>query len=657
MNITRNIPHYLLLLSFTLQAGCASAPWPTSQVAGVTPEERLANAATKRENYPKNTESQKTFYQTKENAINTLLNEGAALLQAGQLEAAHTAYMRVLAMSPENNKAKLALLTIARSKAQLSKLDEAKVAFDTGNFVAAKQMAYDLLLENPSFEPALTLLDMMDESEKKIASSTPALASKSEKPISLQFRDTDIKVIFEAITRVTGINFILDKDIKKSTKATIFVENANIEEAITMVLASNGLTKKNLTTQSAIIYPNTRKKAKDYQELMVRSFYIKNTTSARIADMLRAVLKTKDLYVDDRLNMLVVRDTPEVIHLAQKLVAANDMPDPEVMLDLEVIEVNRTRLQELGIIYPSKLNVATGATMTLDALLNDVNQLNTVVTSYNGENPGVNFKKTTGDINILSNPRLRVKNNEKANISVGDKVPLITTTVVSGNATSASQTVQYLDVGLKLNLQPRVSIDNYVNIKLGLEVNSLGNQVTSINGAPVYQIGSRNANTVLRLKDGETQILGGLISDDERQSTSGLPGFADLPLVGKLFSNNQNTKQKTEIILVITPHIISNIQQPSAKMTEYWSGTESLISDKPKGNFATDAESNDHAINESSSSRNEADEISANTDEVAKESNNDVLITPKANDQPTGADVQNINDVSKKINTIEFEPE
>jgi general secretion pathway protein D len=194
-------------------------------------------------------------------------------------------------------------------------------------------------------------------------------------------------------------------------------------------------------------------------------------------------------------------------------------------------------------------------------------------------NPAVNFRKTTGDVNLLSNPRIRVRNNEKAKILVGDKVPIITTTSTAN--VGVSENVQYVDVGLKLDVEPRITADNFVNIKVGLEVSSLGDKTNTRNGATVYTIGTRNADTILRLKDGETQVLAGLISDDERKNASKLPGLGDIPLLGRLFANQQDQKTKTEIVLAITPRIISNIVRPKAEISEYWSGTESVITDKP----------------------------------------------------------------------------
>ncbi len=196
--------------------------------------------------------------------------------------------------------------------------------------------------------------------------------------------------------------------------------------------------------------------------------------------------------------------------------------------------------------------------------------------------PAVNFKKTVGDVNLLANPRIRVRNNEKAKVHVGDKVPVITTTSTAN--VGVSQSVQYVDVGLKLEVEPRIALDDHVNIKVAREVASIVKEIdsTKSGGGLFYQIGTRNASTLLRLKDGETQVLAGLISDDERKNASRLPGLGDIPLIGRLFSSQKDERNKTEIVLAITPRVINNLLRPESEIQEYWSGTETGITDRPQ---------------------------------------------------------------------------
>lgn len=560
----------LLVLS-----GCAYAPWDKGGVPGATPEERVANARQKVEAHPDEAAPRKDMHLTREQAIAQLMLDAERARAERRFEEAGELYNRLLALSPDNNRALVGRAIIERERQHEMRVAEAKRLVSENKLDGAQAIVREVMLENPSHPGAIELQKELRAKRKTVSNEPPRLKPPFEKPVTLELREANIKMVFEALSRATGINFILDKDIKPDTKATVFIKKARIEDAIEMVLATNGLQKKALSETSALVFPNTQQKLKDYQDLMIRSFYLTNGNAKQVATLIKTMLKTKDVYVDERLNMLVMRDTPEVIRIAEKLIAGNDLPDPEVMLEIEVLEISRSRLQELGIEYPSQLAVVNSA-LTLEALKN-------VTSSTIGvsPNPAVNFKKTAGDVNLLSNPRIRVRNNEKAKVQVGDKVPVITSNV-STTAATVTESIQYIDVGLKLEVEPRIALDDYVNIKLGLEVSSLGDKTTSINGTTAFTIGTRNASTLLRLKDGETQVLAGLISDEERKSASKLPGLGDIPLLGRLFSNQEDKRNKTEIVLAITPRILGNISRPDAEIAEYWSGTETGITDKPQ---------------------------------------------------------------------------
>ena len=576
--LIKNIKNNCLLSMLMLLAGCAFAPWEKPAPKTDTPEARVAIVQKKADAKPDATAIRKDILVAKEQAVVQLSTQAEQAKAKGQLQQAEGFYDRILSFLPDDPNTTKAKTQLTQQKAQDIKLQQATQMAANNQLEAAKESVRKLLMENPQQPQALALQQEIDHQLNPVKITPPVLKPAFDKPVTLELRDANIKVVFEALSRATGINFILDKDIKPDTKATIFIKKARIDEAIDMVLSSNGLQKKALSENTALVFPSTAQKFKDYKDLVIRSFYFTNTNAKQVAALLKTMLKTKDIFVDDRLNMLVMRDTPEAIRIAEKLIAANDLEDPEVMLDIEVLEVSRSRLQELGIVYPNQLAVVTSDALTL-ASLKSLKSANFGVSP----NPAINFKKTVGDVNLLSNPRIRVKNNEKAKVLVGDKVPIITTTSTAN--VGISENVQYVDVGLKLDVEPRITLDDFVNIKVGLEVSSLGEKTVTRNGATVYTIGTRNANTVLRLKNGETQILAGLILDDERKNASRLPGLGDIPLLGRLFSNQEDRKSKTEIVLAITPRIIGNISRPQAEITEYWSGTETLINDKPQVNL------------------------------------------------------------------------
>jgi len=585
-----------LCLITSLLSSCAFAPWEKSAVKGKTPEERTSSAQKQASAKPEAAIPRKDLLLTQDQAIIELLTEAEKARSSGQLNEAIALYDRIIALAPNNVRAISGKASIDREQQQVLRIEEARKLSDSKNPYAALAILRGVLMESPKNQQALALQSEIRAQNPLPRIEPPKLKPPFQKPVTLEFRDVTVKMMFEALSRATGINFILDKDIRSDTKATAFIRNSPIEEAIEMVLATNGLEKKALTETSALIFPNTAQKNKDYKELMIRSFYLSNASAKDVASSLRTILKTKDVVVDDRLNMIVLRDTPEVIRIAEKLVASNDLADPEVMLEIEVLEVSRTRLQELGITYPNQIAVnnlipvetataAGSAVVKTSALTSQplsIQSFNKLTGNSLGvsPNPALNFKKTTGDVNLISNPRIRVRNNEKAKILVGDKVPIITTTSTAN--VGISESVTYLDVGLKLDVQPRITLDDFVNIKIELEVSSLGEKTVTKNGASVYSIGTRNASTQLRLKDGETQVLAGLILDDERKNTSKLPALGDIPLLGRLFSDQEDKKSKTEIVLAITPRILGNISHPNSEVAEYWSGTDVLINDRPQ---------------------------------------------------------------------------
>jgi general secretion pathway protein D len=248
------------------------------------------------------------------------------------------------------------------------------------------------------------------------------------------------------------------------------------------------------------------------------------------------------------------------------------------MLQVEVLEVGSSRLLELGIRFPDSLAVSlvgaagTPGTITLTEWLNRGSEI--VQLSFTDPLFLFSLRQQDGTTNVLANPRIRVKNKEKARIHIGDRVPVITTTAAATGG-FVSESVNYLDVGLKLEVEPLIYLDDEVSIKVGLEVSNIAREVRTVGSSTLtYQIGTRNANTVLRLRDGETQVLAGLISDEDRRSASRVPGIGDMPVLGRLFSSTRDNTVKTEIVLLITPRLVRTVVRPDVRSVEFAAGTE-----------------------------------------------------------------------------------
>jgi general secretion pathway protein D len=190
------------------------------------------------------------------------------------------------------------------------------------------------------------------------------------------------------------------------------------------------------------------------------------------------------------------------------------------------------------------------------------------------------LRQQDGSASVLANPRIRVKNKEKARIHIGDRVPVITTTAAATGG-FVSESVTYLDVGLKLEVEPLIYLEDEVGIKVALEVSNIAREIRSTSNSLTYQIGTRTANTVLRLRDGETQILAGLISDEDRRSASRVPAIGELPVLGRLFSSTRDTTTKTEIVLLITPRLVRSIARPDVRSAEFAAGTEASSGSPP----------------------------------------------------------------------------
>ncbi len=468
----------------------------------------------------------------------------------------------------------------------------AKAAMDRKEWDKARNQVRQILIEDPRQPDALRLAQVLDKADAdKRGGSRQSLSDAFRKPITIEFKEAPLKSVFEVISRSSGINFIFDRDIKLDQKTSIFLRNSTIDAAIRLTLLTNQLEQQVLDGNTVLIHPSTQAKVREYQPLRVRVFYLSNAEAKTVAATLKTILKTRDLVSDDKLNMLVMRDTPEAIALAEKLVAAHDVAEPEVMLEVEVLEVNRKRLLELGVRWPDQLSLtplgANESGLTLADLWSVSRDRTGRTIGASVGSTSINARKVDSDGEILANPRIRVRNRQKAKILIGDRVPNITST--SSATGFVAESITYVDVGLKLDVEPTVYVDGEVAINVALEVSTIVDQLKTQAGSVAYRIGTRSAQTVLRLKDGENQVLAGLLSNEERSAANKVPGLGELPVAGRLFGSHLDDENKTEIVLSITPRILRNIQRPGASTLEFDSGTEaSLGASFPAGAIAAD---------------------------------------------------------------------
>lgn len=442
---------------------------------------------------------------------------------------------------------------------------------------------------NPDNQEAAEAVKQMQKSRRTKLDGYE-LNLKSTKPITLKFKDAKIKELFNIISQLSGINFVFDEGVKDQN-FSIYLENATFLQALDIITGLNKLGKKTLNENTIIIFPKTPDKNKQYEDLFVQTFYLNKLDAKKAVNLIRTMLQVKKIYVNEEMNALVIRDTPEVIEVARKILDANDVPDAEVVLEVEVVELSKKNAENFGLVlsrYAVSAGFSKGNTLLSDVLSASTSSASTTISPDNllkfslgaphgfitVPNATFNLGKTLANGETLSNPKIRVKNREKAKFNVGTRVPI--TTANTTNQT-VSVNVQYVDVGVKLNVEPTIQLNNDVSIKLGLEVSSILSRET-VGGADssttVVTIGTRNLDTVLNLKDGETSIIGGLIQDNKSASKKKVYLLGDIPIIGALFSGHDKSDDKTELLLAITPRIVRGITMPESDAAAFWSGKE-----------------------------------------------------------------------------------
>ncbi|MBI5599575.1 MAG: secretin and TonB N-terminal domain-containing protein [Deltaproteobacteria bacterium] len=570
----------LFLACLFFAAGCTTAARTVREgdkfAAAGSWDEAVLNYTEAFKKDPRNLEYRMKYLTAKVEAARIHFARGADYLSRANHEAALLEFKAAFLLDPTFRKAEEAL---KKAQNQIDSLYHygrgIEFLKDRKEAEARRSFKRALKLDPDNASAAAELEKFKKEAGAGVVIDGYELDLKSALPITLEFKDAGVKTVFGVLAKLSGVNFVFDSDVRDA-KTSVYLKDSTFKEALDLLLTTNNLSKKVVGRNAVIIYPSTPNKLRQYEEMVVKVFYLTNIEAQKAVNLIRTMVRAKDLYVHAERNAIVVRAKPESIELARKILEATDLADAEVILAVDVMEVSRRKGLELGISPPSSATVSipqedvsgdiTGILLKNLGHLSSADLIATIPSAV------LNMKVEDGDVEILANPRIRVKNNEKARIHIGDRVPIITTTVLSNQQTQ--ETVQYQDVGLKLSVEPNIRPNDEVDLKLNLEVSSLGKGTVTNNLSTVYEIGTRNVETTLRLYDGETQIIGGLISDRERTTVAKIPGLGEIPVLGKLFSSTKKENDKTDILLSITPHIVRKVEIPDDDVTRIWSGSE-----------------------------------------------------------------------------------
>jgi general secretion pathway protein D len=489
-------------------------------------------------------------------------------------------YTKVLRANPANREARTSLERVKQRAAQdhaykgrrLAALDRFEEA------VIEYQLAWELNPTDPQLDAALrdtrqrlrtkisvnrggrTELETLIERTRDMAPPGLDLPATAKLPTSLVFGNgATSRAVLMSIARFANLSLVFDPAFRDQP-LSIDLRNATLEDALSAVTASTRTFYRVTAPQTITIVPDTPAKRREYEESVVRTFYLSNADVKEVIDLLRVVIDIRQVSAITATNAISIKDTPERIVAASKLINAIDKARPEVIIDVELLEVDRTKLLEYGlqIASPGQPGISGSADVnrpnyTLENLLNL-----TASDVFLAGVPGLYYRLLKNDTatRTLANPQLRTAEGLAASAKIGERVPVPVTTfapiAAGGVNTQPITSFVYENIGVNIDITPRTHHDDEVTLALRVSLSSISG--TGFANLPTF--GNREIATTVRLKDGETNMLAGLIRDDERTVMAGIPGLSDIPVVGHLFASNHKESQQTDIILTLTPHII-----------------------------------------------------------------------------------------------------
>lgn len=488
-------------------------------------------------------------------------------------------YTKALRANPNNREARQGLeraklrasqdhFTKARREATAGELEEALVEY---------QLAMELNPANAEIERELQATrtqlrakvavreDGKTRLESLIAQSLAAplpgadLPADAKLPDSVTFRDASARDVYAAIGKFTNLSVAFDSAFRDQTIA-IDLRGQSLEEALNALSQLTRNFWRVTAPRTITVVPDTASKRREYEEEIVRTFYLSNADLKETLDLLRIVVDARRLSSITATNAITIKDTPERITAAGKIIAATDKARAEVIIDVELLEVNRTHLHEYGLQVASsgQPGISGSAGVNQEGLslrgLSNLTSADVLLANL----PSLYYRllKTDSATRILANPQLRTAEGIPAQARFGERVPVPVTTfapiAAGGVQTQPITSFNYEPIGVNIDITPRMHHDDAVTLALKIELSSISGK--GFGDLPTF--GSRQINTVIRLKDGETNMLAGLIRDEERTSLAGIPGLSDLPVIGRLFAYNRKETQETDIILTLTPRIV-----------------------------------------------------------------------------------------------------
>ncbi len=532
---------------------------------------------------PRNVEYKARLKQAEFKAADYYYHQGMLLLEREKIDEGIVQLQQGLTAMPGDERLMQAM-NKALSKKEANNLYQEGVLIEgAGNADEAKRIFQRAVNLYPDHKMAAEALANI-ENKKIKERDAEKFSLTSTSPISLNFRQADMRSVFEFVAKSFGINIIFDEAIKTISPVTVFAKDVSFEQALALINVATKTFYKKISKNTIIVVLDSKDKRGQYEDHMMRTFYLSTARAKEAADILRGVMTIRKMIVNEQLNTLVVRDTEEVIRQVEKIIDVNDRKPAEIVLEVEILEMNRTKAERLGLDLGSyQIGATVPSAIALSGSISGAIERISLLTL-----PSATFRffKQDVDARTLANPKVRVVNGKPAKIHIGDRVPLRVSTIINTTG-QVNTTYDYKDIGIKLSVEPTVNLDNSTSVKLGLEVSSLGANLGTAT-EPAFLIGSRNADTFMLLRDGETAILGGLIRDEDRKTVVRIPLLGDIPAAGSLFSSYDMSKGRTDVLLTITPRVVRGWDLPAKESRQFYSGTEDKYLDQaPFQNLAS----------------------------------------------------------------------
>ena len=512
-----------------------------------------------------------------------------------QYDQAIAAYERAALENPKESVYRLALfrtkavaslvsLQTARTLAAEGKKDEAIAAY-------RKSLAYDPLNRQASEELAVLTAPPPKETKPKPPAYEPPVKLKvPATAVRLKFTEASLKSIFMTMGKSHGVNFIYDEQFR-DRPLTVEIQDRSFEQALSFLCMTSQSFFRVVDEKTVLIVPDQPMKRLQYEANVVRTFYLSNLNAPDIVNVLntavRSPLKAPQIFADKNLNTITIRDTPAVVALTERLLKAWDKPAAEVLVDLEIMEVSRIKLRQLGLDLSAntaglryKVPAAEGDTTTNSAsgwfslkglkLTDSGNFEINLPTAY------LQFLESDSDTKIIAQPRLRGVAGQNIEYLVGQRVPIVNSQVVpiaaGGIGTQPITNFTLQEIGINLKIKPRVHFEKEVTLELDLEISSIAGKGV----ADIPIIATRKVKNVVRLRNGETNLLAGLLRDEERKSLRGVAGLKDIPFVGRLFSYEDTQLEQTDVVLTITPFILRSLPLTAEDERPIWIELEGI---------------------------------------------------------------------------------